>query len=195
MTTSYWFVRHGPTHASGFCGHRDIPADLSDAGKISRLKAFLPHAAKIFSSDLSRTRETARAIYSGQTWLPESPQFREMDFGAWDGIDFEKVRASDPELFRLFWEEPGATAPPNGESWDQLATRINAALNQINADGPHGDIIVVCHFAVILAALQRASGMSASSIFSFKIDNFSVTNIDFLHKSNNWRINYVNQTI
>ncbi|HIP23805.1 MAG TPA: histidine phosphatase family protein, partial [Rhodobacteraceae bacterium] len=36
MTTSYWFVRHGPTHAKGFCGHTDLPADLSDTAQISR---------------------------------------------------------------------------------------------------------------------------------------------------------------
>jgi len=194
MTTSYWFVRHGPTHAKGFCGHLDLPADLSDTAQIERLKAYLPTDAKILSSDLSRARETAKAIYNGQTWLPEAPDFREMDFGDWDGQDFEAVEKSDPAHWRAFWETPGTIAPPNGESFDQLTTRIDAALKALHSSGPQGHIIITAHFAVILAALKLATGMPTTATFSFKINNFSVTRLDYLHKSNNWRVVGVNQT-
>lgn len=192
MTTSYWFVRHGPTHAKGFCGHTDLPADLSDVAQIERLKAYLPQDAKILSSDLCRTRETAKAIYNGQTWLREAPEFREMDFGDWDGQDFETVEKSNPALWRAFWETPGKVSPPNGESFDQLNKRITNALATLHASGPQGNIIVVAHFAVILAALQHATGMDTTAAFSFKINNFSVTRLDYLHKSNNWRVMGVN---
>ncbi|MBL1434956.1 MAG: histidine phosphatase family protein [Rhodobacteraceae bacterium] len=192
MTTSYWFVRHGPTHAKGFCGHTDLPADLTDTAQIERLKAFLPTDAKILSSDLSRTRETARAIYNGQQRLPEAPEFREMHFGDWEGRAFESVEKSDPALWRAFWESPGSAAPPNGESWHQLTGRIEAALSNLHQSGPQGNIIVSAHFAVILAALQLATGMPAAAVFSFKINNFSVTKLDYLHESNNWRVMGVN---
>lgn len=192
MTTSYWFIRHGPTHAKGFCGHLDLPADLTDTAQITRLKAYLPKDAKILSSDLSRARETARAVWDGQHWLPEAPEFREMDFGDWDGQDFAAVEKSNPTLWRAFWETPGAVAPPNGESFDQLSARIEAALKALHASGPQGHIIITAHFAVILAALQLATGMPTASAFSFKINNFSVTRLDYLHKSNNWRVMGVN---
>jgi len=192
MTTSYWFVRHGPTHAKGFCGHTDLPADLSDTAQIERLKAYLPKGAKILSSDLSRARETARALWNGQDWLPEAPEFREMNFGDWEGKDFETVEKSDPALWRAFWETPGVVAPPNGESFDQLSTRIDAALKALHRSGPQGNIIITAHFAVILAALRLATDMPTTAAFSFKIDNFSVTRLDYLHKSNNWRVMGVN---
>ena len=192
MTTSYWFVRHGPTHAKGFCGHTDIPADLSDTAQIERLKSYLPRSAKMLSSDLSRARETAKAVWGGQLWLPEAPEFREMNFGDWEGQDFETVETADPALWRAFWETPGAVTPPNGESFDQLGVRIEAGLKALHRDGPQGNIIITAHFAVILAALQLATGMPAASVFSFKINNFSVTKLDYLHKSNNWRVNGVN---
>jgi len=192
MTTSYWFVRHGPTHAKGFCGHTDLPADLSDTAQIKRLKAYLPKDAKILSSDLSRARETAKAVWDGQHWLPEAPEFREMNFGDWEGQDFETVEKSDPALWRAFWKYPDITAPPNGESWPQLTSRIGAALKALHQGGPQGDIIITAHFAVILAALQRATGMPTAAAFSFKINNFSVTRLDYLHESNNWRVMGVN---
>jgi len=192
MTTSYWFIRHGPTHAKGFCGHLDLPADLSDTAQIERLKAYLPKDAKILSSDLSRARETAKAVYNGQRWLPEAPEFREMDFGDWDGQDFETVEKSNPTLWRAFWDSPGKTAPPNGESFDQLSHRIETALNALHRDGPQGNIIITAHFAVILAALRLATGMPTASAFSFKINNYSMTRLDYLHNSNNWRVMGVN---
>jgi len=195
MITSYWFVRHGPTHAKGFCGHTDLPADLSDTAQIARLKAYLPTHAKMISSDLKRTRETARAIYNGQDWLPETPEFREMNFGDWEGRDFASVEKSDPTLWRRFWEYPGNAAPPNGESWHQLSERIEKAFANLHNSGPQGDIIISAHFAVILAALQLATGMAASAVFSFKIDNYSVTRLDYLHKSNNWRVMGVNHLL
>jgi len=193
MTTSYWFVRHGPTHAKGFCGHLDLPADLSDVEQIERLKAYLPTDAKILSSDLCRARETANAIYNGQHWLPEAPEFREMDFGDWDGQEFEYVEKSNPALWRAFWETPGKVAPPNGESFDQVTARIDSALATLHQGGPQGNIIITAHFAVILAALQIATAMPTTAAFSFKINNFSVTRLDYLHKSNNWRVMGVNQ--
>ena len=195
MTTSYWFIRHGPTHATGFAGHRDIPADLSDKALINRLNLFLPKDALIQSSDLSRARETAIAIRGTREILPEAPEFREMDFGDWDGKNFDEVARSDPQRARDFWDSPGDIAPPNGESWNQLSARIKTALDQRNENGPQGNLIIVAHFAVILAAIQIASGMEAKSIFSFKIDNFSVTKLDYLHKSNNWRVMGVNHLV
>ncbi len=192
MTSRYWFIRHGPTHAPGFVGHSDIPADLSDTATIERLEASLPRQAKITSSDLMRARDTAAAIRGGRILLPEMPQFKEMSFGAWEGKTAVEVAKSDPELSRQFWENPGDIAPPNGESWNQLSTRISKALAQQNANGPQGDIIIVAHFAVILAALQLATGMPAKSVFSFKIDNFSITRLDFLHAAGNWRVMGVN---
>ena len=193
MSTRYWLVRHGPTHATGFCGHSDLPADLSDTATIARLKAQLPAKAKLFSSDLSRARDTAAAVRNGQLLLPEAPAFREMNFGDWEGKDFATVEKSNPDLWRAFWQAPGDVAPPNGESWQRFSARITAALEAQNAQGPQGDVIIVAHFAVILAALQLATGMPTTAAFSFKIDNFSVTRLDYLHESNNWRVVGVNQ--
>ncbi|HIP22951.1 MAG TPA: histidine phosphatase family protein, partial [Rhodobacteraceae bacterium] len=168
------------------------PADLSDTAQISRLKTYLPKDAKFLSSDLTRARETARAIHNGQQWLPEMPEFREMNFGDWEGKGFDAVEKSDPALWRAFWESPGSVAPPNGESWHQLSMRINAALSKLHQSGPQGNIVITAHFAVILAALQQATSMPAAAVFSFKINNFAVTKLDYLHESNNWRVMGVN---
>lgn len=190
MTTRIWWVRHGPTHAKAAIGWTDLPADLSDTAALERLSAFLPDAP-IVSSDLSRAITTADAIQAGRPRLPNNAALKEMHFGKWEGLDFSTIAKQDPKTSRAFWQNPGSTAPPDGESWDTLSDRIGAAIDEILQSKP-SDIIVVAHFAVILTALSRASGMPAKSAFSFKIDNLSVTQIDYLHDADAWRVQRVN---
>ncbi|HBR39463.1 MAG TPA: histidine phosphatase family protein, partial [Sulfitobacter pontiacus] len=45
---------------------------------------------------------------------------------------------------------PGDIAAPEGESWNDAARRINAAVDRITQAHPNTDIIAVAHFGVIL---------------------------------------------
>ena len=54
MTTTFWWIRHGPTHAKTMVGWSDLPADLSDVAAIKRLSDYLPKDALVISSDLIR---------------------------------------------------------------------------------------------------------------------------------------------
>lgn len=179
MTTWHW-VRHGPTHAKTFVGWRDVPADLSDQQQIARLNAHLPKEAVIVSSDLVRARSTADALSGpGRRRLPHDPHLREMHFGIWDGMHFDAVAARDPHLSRQFWEEPGDIAAPLGECWNDTSARVEAAMQRISARYPGQHIVAVAHFGVILTQLQRALGMSAYDTLAHRIDNLSVTRIDW----------------
>ncbi len=193
MTINFWWVRHAPTHAKTFIGHTDIPADLSDTGALERLDQYLPKTAEILSSDLLRSVTTADAIANSRTRRPHSAALREMDFGDWEGGDFAKTAAKYPELSKEFWENPGNISPPDGESWNVFSSRVHKEINRIVAHSPPKDIIIVAHFGTILAALQKASGMPSSSVFSFKIGNLSVTKISYLGDENSWAVQYVNQ--
>lgn len=192
MTTRFWWVRHGPTHAKAAIGWTDIPADLNDIPALNRLSSYLPADARIISSDLQRASATADAVQANRLRQPDTPALREMNFGDWDGRSFADIGSSDPEASRQFWENPGVIAPPNGESWNDLSARITTKVDGLIQKHGTGDIVVVAHFAAILTALQRASGMSAKAAFSFKIDNLSVTRLDFVHASNSWRVHGVN---
>jgi alpha-ribazole phosphatase len=173
--TRLWLVRHGPTHSRAFAGWRDIPADLSDIAAIARLNAYLPVGAPLISSDLIRATATADALGQTRQRLPHNPALREFHFGDWDGMTFTEVSAQWPTLSRMYWEEPGHVAPPNGESWDAAAARINTAVDTLI--GTHQDIIIVAHLGMILTQVQRALNISPDDALSHPIDNLSVTQI------------------
>ncbi|WP_377508571.1 histidine phosphatase family protein [Octadecabacter sp. R77987] len=190
MTRVFW-VRHGPTHEKAFVGHRDVPADLSDTAQIARIDTYLPVDALIVSSDLSRAVDTANAIQNARTRLPHSSDLREFDFGDWDGLHHSEVAARDPDLVRQFWENPGKLAAPNGESWNMVATRVNAAIDGIAAENPRRDIIAVAHIGVIMTQIQRAGGCTAYHAMSHQIANFSITEIQMWPTMGVARINHL----
>ncbi|MCF2906552.1 histidine phosphatase family protein [Octadecabacter sp. CECT 8868] len=190
MTVIYW-VRHAPTHARSFVGHRDIPADLSDTAQVARLSAALPSNALLVSSDLSRSIDTATAIENGRTRLPHRAGLREFDFGDWDGMHFSEVAENWPDLSRAYWETPGDVAPPNGESWNAAADRVTQDIHSVIAEHPRRDIIAVAHFGAILSQVQRAAGISPFRALSHRIDNYSITEIQMRPTAGVARINHV----
>ncbi len=188
--TTWWWVRHGPTHAKGLVGWTDLPADLSDEAGLERLSAHLPEEALIVSSDLSRSVATADAIQGTRQRLAHASDIREINFGKWEAKTFGEVSRSHPETSRAYWSDPGDVAPPKGESWNSVRTRVSGFVERMNALHQGRHIIAVAHFAVILTQLQQAGGLSARSALSFKIDNLSVTRLEFLDPD--WRVLGVN---
>jgi broad specificity phosphatase PhoE len=171
--TRFWLVRHGPTHARTMIGWTDLPADLSDLPALARLNAHLPPDAPVISSDLARAVATADAL--GRPRLPNDPDFREIHFGQWENRSFAEIEAEAPARIRAFWDQPGTTRPPGGEAWDDLTSRVWPALDRLQGLAP--DLIVVAHFGPILAALQRAAGLTALQAFAHRIEPLSVTTL------------------
>ena len=175
--TRLFLVRHGPTHAKTMVGWSDLPADLSDTAQLERLEAALPKNALIVSSDLTRAIKTADAIAAYRTRLPDVPGLREIHFGDWELRRWKDIDAESPDHIRAFWETPGNVRAPNGESWNDLRVRCDAAIDQLLAAHIDRDLIVVCHFGAILTQVQRAEGLSTEAAFGHKIDNLSLTQI------------------
>lgn len=186
-----WFwVRHGPTHEKTMVGHRDVPADLSDTALIDRVKAALPSKALLFSSDLIRAADTARVICPRGTEPTQTAAFREIDFGAWDGLHWTVIGDRWPDLSRAFWEQPGDHRAPNGESWNDALHRISSEVDRLNAMHQNTDFIVAAHFGAILTQYQRASGKTAYQTLGQKIDNFSITQLNFY--AGDWDVALIN---
>ncbi|ROU01032.1 histidine phosphatase family protein [Histidinibacterium lentulum] len=176
MTRWFW-VRHGPTHQTTMTGHRDVAADLTDLAALAGLDAALPAEALVISSDLLRARSTADALAGARNRLPHEPQFREFDFGAWDGLHHAAVTERDPDLSARFWEEPGALRAPGGESWNDVAARVTAAADRLTSAHPGAAIVAVAHLGPILTQLHRARGGRVYDILAQRIEPLSLTEL------------------
>lgn len=179
MKSRLFLVRHGPTHAKSMVGWSDLPADLSDTAALSRLEAALPPKALVVSSDLIRAVDTASAIQGSRHRLPHQPELREIHFGAWELRSWKEIDAEDPDRIRAYWETPGDTTPPGGESWNQVCARVNDAIDALLQAHLGQDLVIVGHFGQILTQIQRAEGLSPEAAFSHRIDNLSVSEVQF----------------
>jgi broad specificity phosphatase PhoE len=187
----FWWVRHAPTHAKSMVGWNDIAADLSDAPALARLSAFLPKHAAVISSPLQRAVGTAEKVAQGRNILPSDPDLREIHFGDWEGLSFDEANARDPDLLKAFWDKPGDSAAPQGESWNDLSLRVNRAVDRLLRLESE-DVIVVAHFGAILCQVQRARRVTTQEIFAQKIDNLSVSCLEYSHE---WVAQKVNHTV
>ncbi len=188
--TRLHLVRHGPTHAKAMVGWTDLPADLSDHAAIARLDDHLPADAVLISSDLTRSVHTADAIQGTRRRLPHDSQLREINFGAWEMRNFREIEAEDPDRIHAYWTNPGHVRPPDGESWDEVRTRVDAAIDTLIAAHPDQDLVIVVHFGVIVTQIQRALDLESTEAFGHKIDNLSVTRITRL--PNGWDVGLIN---
>lgn len=187
----WWWVRHAPTHARAAIGWTDLAPDLSDTAALDRLSGALP-PAPVISSDLARARLTAERLARGRARLADEPAFRELHFGAWEGLSFDAIAASHPVDYAAFWADPGPARATGGEGFDDLAARVDAAVQRVNRASAVGDVIVVAHAGAIQAALALAAGLSARQALAFRIDPLSVTRLDWLGDASAWRIEGVN---
>lgn len=181
-------IRHGPTHTARMVGWTDLPADLSDGAALTRLSQTLPEDAPVISSDLIRATATADAIAGTRRRLPHDPALREMNFGQWEMMTHDQI---DPALSRQFWEQPGDTAPPGGESWNALSARVLGAITRLTPLHDKTGLIVVAHFGVILALLQQALRVTPQEVFSHRIDNLSLTQVQLHPSPQAHRINHI----
>jgi alpha-ribazole phosphatase len=183
--TSLWLIRHAPVAAPrGIIHGPDAPTDLSNATRITALRAQLPSADSVYCSPARRTRETALALGLNPI---EEPAFREQSFGAWTGRRHDDIATELGAAYEDFWRAPAGNRPPGGESFIDQIDRVAAGLHAL----PSGNVIVVGHSGTVRAALAIALQIAPESALRFVIDPLSLTRIDML--DNGWRIVAVNR--
>ena len=138
-----YIARHGETDWNvlhRLQGWTDRPLDetgrrqaveLADALKGIRLDA-------IYSSTLSRSRETARSVAGSTMMVKSLDGLRERNYGHFQGGSDtapEYLRRSDDWADRL----------DDGESLNQLLARSRDSLTQIRREHPSGNVLIVAH--------------------------------------------------
>jgi broad specificity phosphatase PhoE len=171
-----YLVRHGPTHVKRLIGWTDVPADLSDTAALTRLSNALPEDAVVVSSDLLRARSTGDAIAADRERLPHRHELREIHMGDWEDRTWQDVDAAYGSALRQYYEQPGDTAPPNGESWNALSTRVWETVLELSSQ--HPALAIVAHMGPILSLVQRAKGIDAYAALGHQIDPLSLTTFD-----------------
>ena len=114
----------------------------------------------VWSSDLYRTRATARAVCAPKGLpLHTDPDLREMDLGDWEDRTWGGVRRENSrELDRFNTSDPTWQAP-HGESFGQLGDRMEGAVRRIADRYPGQTVAIFSHGMAIRQLLAKVKGV------------------------------------
>jgi len=148
-------VRHGDTlqAAEGYFAG-DIDPPLTDRGRaqaeaVGKVAARLDLAA-VYVSPKLRARQTAEPILSACKLDPVVEDgLREIAYGAWEGRKESEIKASDPEMYSAWSQDPALVSPPGGESAFAIAARALPCLVRARREHPNGNVMFVSHKATV----------------------------------------------
>ncbi len=177
-------LRHGQTPMSvqrRYAGRTDVP--LTDLG-VQQAAAAAKRLASagltlIVTSPLLRAVRTAgevAAVTGAQVVTDEG--FRETDFGAWEGLTFAEVRERWADELRAWLADP-AVAPPGGESFAEVSTRVTGALHRALAGREGQAILVVSHVTPIKTLVAAALLAPPAALYRMHLDVAALSEIDW----------------
>ncbi len=155
-------LRHGPPARAGLLlGHTDETALTDDCPQM-RSRVHRLRVEHVVTSDLARASRQAKNLArdSGVS-LRVDRDWRELDFGTWEGLAPESL---DPGTLAQFWDDPENHAPAGGERWSELKARVAAAIERLDTHS-----LVVTHAGAMRAAVSVLTGLDHRSVWALDV--------------------------
>ncbi len=156
-------VRHGETDGNSsvrFHGSGDVelsPVGVEQMRAVSRALGYVP-VERIVASPLKRAWRAAWVL-SGGAPISLEDDFREIDFGRWEGMTREEIAASDPVLYKDWQDGAPGFEYPNGEPRAKFRARVERGLARL-LEGHAADVLLVAHKGVIRIIVEKLAGQA-----------------------------------
>ena len=183
--TRLLLLRHGQTELSRqrrYSGRGD--PELTDVGcrqaaDAARYLSQKGGIAAVVSSPLQRARATAAAA-ADALGLPVDvdDDLIETDFGEWEGLTFLEAAQRHPDVHGAWLRDTGLR-PPGGESFDDVALRVQRARDRIIAAHGAGTVLVVSHVTPIKTLLRLALAAGPTILYRLHLDLASLSIAEF----------------
>ena len=150
-------LRHGQTDGNRegrYLGRTDVP--LNEAGEAeARAGGVLPGVRKVYVSPMRRAVRTAEICFPNARQVPV-PDFREMDFGIFEGLNYEEMTGNAE--YQKWVDGMCRGKCPGGESMPEFIDRVFAAFDGIvRAAVRAGEkqLFIAAHGGTVMALLSR----------------------------------------
>lgn len=154
-------ARHGETDGESsvrFHGSADVELSSEGREQMGRLARQLRHQTfdLVVASPLRRSWRAAWIVGGGVPVRLES-DFREVDFGRWEGLTAEEIQAQDPILYEDWQSGSAGFDYPGGEARDAFRARICRGLDRLLASQTRCALLVI-HKGVIRVIVEQLTG-------------------------------------
>jgi broad specificity phosphatase PhoE len=184
-STTTILLRHGDTRLSPehrFSGLRDLPLSASGTRQAQaaacRLAAGVPIHA-VVSSPLRRAIATA-AFAAEELGLAAvvDDDLRETDFGEWEGFTLAEIQHRWPAVAAA-WRRDPEQAPPGGESFADVALRVDRARDRLLRDHGGKTVLVVSHITPMKILLCRALAVPLGTLYRLYLGSACINEIQW----------------
>jgi len=199
-SVTWWWIRHAAiskSNISDFIGWTDpeIIVDNESTHAVRQLYTELPIDSFIITSDLLRTSQTTDMLqqFTRYKEIIKDRGMREQNFGEWENHSYTEVAHAFPHKYSQFWEDIGHCAPPNGESFQDVTTRVSKSIEHWNSISQFNNIICVAHAGTIRAAIGHALSLTPAKCLLFDVNHLSLSKIEYYENNNGCKIHCINQ--
>jgi broad specificity phosphatase PhoE len=160
---TFYLLRHGlPEGDQCLRGQVDFAITSKGLQQMQQATSRLKPLNAIHSSPLKRCADFARQFARQQKIpLKLEKSLMEYDFGDWDGKPYAQLWQEDGQALGNFFERPWANTPPNGETAQHFASRLDHYWQELIDKHQGQAILICCHGGVIRHILARILGLSA----------------------------------
>jgi len=151
-------IRHGETDGNSslrFHGRGDVALSDEGRGQMAAARLRLPGASacdRVVSSPMRRAWESACIVAKGHA-IELEPDFREIDFGRWEGLSAVEIEALDPILYTDWQARRDGFEFPDGERRAPFRARVERGLTRLLASGARS-ALVVAHKGVVRTIVE-----------------------------------------
>ena len=180
--TRLYLVRHGQVadgHTDRYHGHNDVGLSPAGEKQFHDLAAQLRETplAGVYASDLTRAFTGAVIICRGRELEPQAlPEFREVHFGAWEGLSFAEIAERYPGELESRFRDLTNFRIPGGESLLDVRTRALPTLQSLIRRHEGQSFLVVAHAGINRVILSEALGLPLDNLFRLD-QNYGCLNI------------------
>lgn len=129
---------------------------IENAKKLGESLKYMDFDA-IHCSPLRRAVDTANYIREyNNTELVLNDDFKEMNYGVWEGMTFDEINEKYPVEYDNFINKPHIFETMGGESYDSVINRVKNGLANIINNNEGKNILVVTHTAIVKAIILIA---------------------------------------
>src|SRR5438552_3376706 len=178
-------VRHcetGWNRERRFQGWQDSPLSergWTQADAVSRALAEEKIGA-VYASPLGRAVQTAEAIARPHgLGVTLEPAFKEMSFGAWEGLDVDDVKLKFPEDFATWRAEPHRARFGGPETVEDVRARALVGLQRLRATHDGETVVLVSHGVVVRLIVLDALGLPSSRLWTVHAEPAGISEIEY----------------
>ena len=158
ITYKIHFIRHGKTPETEqgvYLGRTDLPLSSDGEQQLRNMADDFcyPPAQLVYTSPLQRCRQTAQLLYPDRMVLSDE-SFNECDFGEFTGKSI--LHLKELPAYEKWIEGGFESAPPKGESGQQLLARVLRGLQSVFSRMMAErltDVAVITHGGIIMSLL------------------------------------------